>query len=313
MNGEDLRFLAERATTLDDRSAVRLEEVHDRITVARRRRTVSALAGAACLVVALVVGIQVVTGGRDNASPDPAPTPSPAPDQAATQPEVGTCWNVPPRLLVADYWFDDSARVPCTEPHTTETAQVLELSAPTIAQAKQEGGDLCRDYVLNYVGVDGQRWIPWGSVMYLPSKAQVADGASWLRCDVVFLADWDYDSRIRTVSVAAEGLADDPPEDLWACLDQPLSKDQPFVPCDRPHAYEATMTVAGFPPPVVEYPSAAELEAATQEQCRAAVPDAYADVEVTAWWDPPAVFRELGTVAGICFMYHADGTPMPPR
>ena len=42
------------------------------------------------------------------------------------------------RFVVTDYWFDDSARVPCTEPHTTETAQVLELSAPTIAEAKQE-------------------------------------------------------------------------------------------------------------------------------------------------------------------------------
>ena len=248
MNGEDLRFLAERATTLDDRTAVRLEEVHDRITVARRRRTVSALAGAACLVVALVVGIQVVTGGRNNASPDPAPTPSPAPDLAATRPEPGTCWNVPAELATnEDYWFDDSARVPCTEPHTTETAQVLELSAPTIAEAKQDGGDLCREYVRAYLGIDDQSWIPWASTFYLPSKAEIADGASWLRCDVVFPESWDFENRVRTVSVAAEGLADDPPDDLWACLDQPLSVDQPFVPCDRPHAYEATGTARVVP------------------------------------------------------------------
>ena len=88
--------------------------------------------------------------------------------------------------------------------------------------------------------------------------------------------------------------------------------DQPFVPCDRPHTYEATGTLGLFQQ-VEQYPAAAELEAATQEQCRAGVPEGYADVEVTAYWDPPASFRQLGQVAGICFMHHADGTPMPPR
>ena len=35
------------------------------------------------------------------------------------------------------YWFDDSARVPCTEPHTTETVIAFSLPEPTIAEAEK--------------------------------------------------------------------------------------------------------------------------------------------------------------------------------
>ena len=312
MNGEDLKFLASRASTLEDRTAVRVEELHDRIAVARRRRTASALVGAACVVVALIVAIQVVTGARNNASPDPLPTPSPAPNLSTVQPVPGTCWNVPARLLSTKktLWFDDSTRVPCTEPHTTETAQVVELSAATIAEARREGNDLCRTYVIDYLGVDDQSWIPWGFEYFLPSQDEVSEGASWVRCDALFLETWAYDAGVRTVAMSAEGIADDPPAELWACLDQPVSEDQPFVPCDQPHALEATGTLGTLEG---EYPSPAELEAATQQQCREGVPEGYAGVEVTAGWDPPAIMEQYGAIAGVCFMYHADGTPMPPR
>jgi hypothetical protein len=312
MNGEDLKFLAERASTLEDRTPVRLEEIHGRIAVAHRRRVVGTLAGAACLVVALVVALQIVTRAPGDSSPEPAP--NPLPERSGTMPEPGTCWNVPPESAVSeDYWFDDSAQVSCTDPHTTETAQVLELTEPTIAEAEDEAV-LCGEYVRTYVGVDFQSWVPWGGSAFLPSKEQIADGASWLRCDVVFPgAGWDYDP-VRTITVPVEGLADDPPGDFWACFDEPPSttSKSPFVPCDRPHAYEETGTLASFLR-LNEYPSAAELAAAAREQCREGVPEGYPDVALTAVWDPRDAFRPGAEVAGACFMYRADGTPLPAR
>ncbi len=62
-----------------------------------------------------------------------------------------------------DYWFDDSEQVPCTEPHTTQTAQVVQLSEPTVAAAKKEADDLCWDYARTYIGLDPQNWVPWGT------------------------------------------------------------------------------------------------------------------------------------------------------
>ena len=47
MNTDDLRALASRADPVEGRSTTRLTEVHDRIRVARRRRTATAGAGAA--------------------------------------------------------------------------------------------------------------------------------------------------------------------------------------------------------------------------------------------------------------------------
>ena len=66
-------------------------------------------------------------------------------DHAA--PDDGTCWTVPADDAVdPDYWFDDSSKVSCTEPHTTETVSVLRLTNPTIAEAKEMAGR-CRDEV----------------------------------------------------------------------------------------------------------------------------------------------------------------------
>jgi hypothetical protein len=313
MNGEDLKFLADRASTLEDRTGVRVEQVHDRIVATRRRRTVTALGGAVCLVIALVVSIQVVGGSSNRTSPEPAPSPTsnPAPG-AATLPEPGTCWNVPPAdALDPDYWFDKSDQVSCTEPHTTETAQAVELTEATIAEAS-EASDLCWDYVRIYVGVDALSWVPWWWAAYMPSKEEVAHGAAWLRCDVVFPDKWDT-IGIRATTVSAAGLADDPPAEFWACLDEPpTTQNQPFVPCDRPHAYEETGTIVFFEGPA-EFPSAAELDAAVRSQCRAAVPDGYADVDLTGYWPPSSAWVAGSEIDGVCWMYHADGTPMPPR
>ena len=107
-------------------------------------------------------------------------------DHAA--PDDRTCWTVPADDAVDDdYWFDDSFKVSCTEPHTTETVSVHQLTNPTVAEAKEMAGR-CREEVIAYLGVSPDHWVHWGVRGFLPSRQEIADGASWVRCDAVFPA-----------------------------------------------------------------------------------------------------------------------------
>jgi len=250
-------------------------------------------------------------------STDPERQLGESPEAAAGgTPEVGTCWAVPAASAFdAQYWFDDSARVPCTEPHTTQTALAVPLAEPTIAAAKERVGERaggCWDVVRRYVGIDEEDWIPWGYAAYLPSKEEIANGASWVRCDAVFPETLAYHGA-RTITVPAAGLARDAPGDFWACLDQPPTQtEQPFVPCDQPHSYEQTGKLAILHG-LDQYPSATELAAEARRQCRPGVPAGYEDVSVTAGWDPRSVLKDGSSIAGSCFMFNADGQPLPAR
>ena len=241
---------------------------------------------------------------------------STAEDAEGAEPAVGTCWAVPPDdLVTSDYLFDDSPTVPCTEPHTTETVQVLQLTDLTVSEAISEAiteAAACWDRVRVHVGVDADHWVPWNFAVVLPSREQMADGASWLRCDAVFPADWGFGSA-RTTTFPAAGVAIDPPDELWACLDEhPKRSKQPFVPCDQPHRYEQTGTLAILDD-LDEYPQPAELAAAARRQCAYAVHAENGDVSVTARWDPPEVLQGSTSIAGACFMFYKNGQPLPPR
>ena len=273
------------------------------------------LAAAAAALSMAFAGCEGSADPEDQAAESAEATESAEGSTAAAEPEPGpgTCWTVPAASAVDPrYWYDDSSQVPCTEPHTTETAQVLNLTEPTIAEAKELGLDLCWEYARTYIGIDPASWVPWGYAVFLPSKQEIANGASWIRCDAVFPETWDFGS-VRTTTVAAQGLADDPPADFWACFDEPPTKaEQPFVPCDQPHAYEQTGTLAILDD-LAQYPTAAALATETRRQCRQGVPAERPDVSVTAAWDPRANFERNTSVAGACFIFRADGQPLPAR
>lgn len=251
-----------------------------------------------------------------------ADTRSPAPDQrrrtevmvdVETGPLQGTCWDVPPvDAGDPDYWHDDSPRVPCDKPHTTQTVRVFSLEEPTAA-AVMERSNSCHRYARLYVGADIKTWVPWLAVMFLPSEEQIANGASWARCDAAFPSRWEF-GRPRTTTGSAVLIADDPSPELWACLDQhPTKRDQPLVPCDEPHAYQQTGQQAHLDE-VMTYPPPARLAAETRAQCAASVPDEYeGNVELIASWDPPERFQKGTDMYGACFISLKNGEPLPPR
>ena len=83
MNGEDLKFLANRAETVRGRPDERLAEVHARIRSTRRRRAAEAAAATSAAVLALVIGIAVLTGptGHDTNNGPLPPAHSGTPDE----------------------------------------------------------------------------------------------------------------------------------------------------------------------------------------------------------------------------------------
>jgi hypothetical protein len=106
----------------------------------------------------------------------------------------------------------------------------------------------------------------------------------------------------------------DPPPDLWTCLDErPNKPKQPLVPCDQPHRYEQTGTLATLTH-LDQYPPPAELEATAQRQCAFGVPEAGENVGFTARWDPRSALRDGIRIDGACSMFDKAGRPLaPPR
>ena len=75
---ENLKVLAERASSIDGRPAERLDEVHERIAHARRRRQIGAVAAAVVAVVlALTAGVGLLALTRTDDTPPATPAPRP--------------------------------------------------------------------------------------------------------------------------------------------------------------------------------------------------------------------------------------------
>jgi hypothetical protein len=262
----------------------------------------------AATMVALFLPLSGCGSGDDHSTAQP-----PTSRSSPAQPAVGTCWAVPAKdANDPNHWFDDSPTVPCHKSHNTETVSVPILTKATVAEAKKMANDVCWNAVRTYLGVDPEHWVPWGVGISLPSRKQIADGASWMRCDAIFPADWNF-SSIRSTVGSADGVAVNPPADFWACLNKdPKESKQPFVPCDQPHVYEETETLA-----ILEglhhYPSPATLAAEAQRQCSHAVHGEGGNVAVTARWDPRSSLGERGQIAGSCFIFNKTGAPLAPR
>lgn len=322
MNGDELRALAERSRALEDRTQGRLLDVHARIAVARRRRrsTITLLSAASVLAVVALTLVLIDTdlGGG---SPDPAPAPTPSPsfsldpspasNAAVHRPAEGTCWAVPADLVAyGKHWHDDSPQVPCRKQHTTETVAVLALAEPTAQEAEKRAVDMCREYARLYMSVDQRSWIPWGMAAFLPSEEQIADGASWIRCDATLPDLTTTDDVARVVTGSVKGVADAPPPESWACTDVLPSPSVPAVPCDRPHAYEQTGRLALLGR-LDEYPTKQQRETAAV-QCESGISRRLRGYPIDIAWDSPDDFVPNGDVAGVCFV-HDPGGSLPPR
>ncbi|WP_159083741.1 septum formation family protein [Nocardioides terrigena] len=262
--------------------------------------------------VALLTTLAVLYGcSQDAASPseEPAGPEDQESGVVSDAPVSGTCWTAPEEAFAFDFYFDDlSQEVPCDEPHTTQTVSVLELDSPTPRNADR-WGDWCVDQVSAYVNIRTEHWVPFSALLYLPSKEQVADGASWLRCDSGFPTNF-ASTDMQRVDFTHKNAAQDHAEQLQACLDRPPTvTDQSLVDCAAPHAYESTGRVAALTG-LSAFPSAGQLRRA-ERQCREGLPPEQSspDFETVASWDAKEQFQS-GRYFGVCFVHRTDGSPM---
>ena len=275
---------------------------------------------AAALTAVLAIALGGCSDGDSDKQADPS-TGSSAANPTASEsnadaglvgaPEIGTCWQVPPaKAGDEEYWFDGSPQVPCTERHTTQTVAVYSLDEPTPKLVMEEGGHACGAEARTFIGTAD--WVPWRSLYFLPSRDQVASGASWVRCDVSFAAQ-TAGARPVWRRGSAEEVVLRRPEEVWGCLDkfpQQPTRPQPFVPCDKPHTYEATgheLLLEDFD----TYPSPRQLRAAAAEcQFDHRNPD-YKGLTGRALWRPPNEVFD-GYLFGSCWASRPDGQDVPP-
>ena len=286
------------------------------------RHAVGGVLQAAAVTAALALTPVACSDGDSGKQADPGPsTSSRAADPTASEsnadaglvgaPEIGTCWQVPPvKAGDEEYRFDGSPQAPCTERHTTQTVAVYPLDKPTPKLASKEDR-ACAEEVLAFIGASDWVPVPGKFPMFLPSRDQVASGASWVRCDVAF-ASLTAGPRPVWRRGSAEEVLLRRPEEVWACLDklpQQPTRPQPFVPCDQPHKYEATGH--GLVLYLDTYPTPRKLRTAAAEcQFDHRDPD-YKGLTLQALWQPPnEVFG--GNLLGSCWASRPDGQDLPP-
>ena len=189
------------------------------------------------------------------------------------RPSVGEC-RAPIAVEDREGMLDDRPVVPCDEPHGSETTAVLDLppsfddldrdAAAVELAGEVEGvdGNACRDAGADWLGhqfrveVDTIRavvavgWHP-----SLPDAEAWADGARWLRCEVVLEPFADRPPAATTASL--RGAASDPrrlpPPELRRCRFGSDGRNEQ-VPCDELHTHEEVVeiVVVGLDPALFE-------------------------------------------------------------
>lgn len=146
----------------------------------------------------------------DSSKPDKATAPSPT-QTAAPAPGADACYQ----LVAADVdrAHNESTPVPCTSRHTSQTYVVDTLAAATIGDPQDIDGDAllaaaeqrCRSALPEQVGGSAKDralsrvTFAW----FVPSEAEIAKGADWVRCDVVASRD---DTDLATLPRSSKDL-----------------------------------------------------------------------------------------------------------
>ena len=153
-----------------------------------------------------------------------------------------------------------------------------------------------------FLGVDLDHWVPWQALVFLPSKAQVAKGASWVRCDVGIPARTQGTQQLAFTR-SVEGAALDPPAGSVGvhppvpCIQR---APQPWHECAADHRYEATGTLVQLAG-LTRYPSRAQLERRGTRLCRQRLTAHQRSHGLTALaaWDPPRRTRRRPAGRGL--------------
>jgi putative regulator of septum formation len=235
----------------------------------------------------------------------------PSEDGLSAAPTVGTCWAIPAdQVFDQSRQHDDSPVVTCDRRHDAETVAVWQDLPPTYSQVVATYDQLCRQTAKDYVGRNDTHWVPLDIRLFVPDRDQQQHGSAYTRCDVISPADLTF-ARPRWLTSSVRHAVPQHDTALWACTDQTPSivHPVPFVPCDRPHRFEATGRL--LVEQTTKMPTRRRL-ATVARRCGRGLPQAQLtpDSTIQAVWDGEV---RNNLLVGLCWWSHADHTPLPPR
>ncbi len=226
------------------------------------------------MVRAFVVTLTIVTlafvGGCDVSQlrpgkPEPKPGATSAGPAHVAKPKVGECHNLTFKDIAAP--SDTKKPVDCSDKHTTRTIAVVTAPAAAtrgsnIAQAYAVG-KACGPALSKTLGADAETRAKtlYSLAWFMPTKAQKAKGANWMRCDVT-LTD---QRRAYALEEDTPFLDDDPEDKERVCgrINPDNHDDWEIVPCTVKHQFVPRKYI-----PVEKGTSFKDAEVEAEKACR---------------------------------------------
>ena len=269
------------------------------------------------LILVLCVGC---SNDPEDSSQAGSASPSPDASQAANvpaPPEVGQCRNTPDSNLDDDDWVDDTPVVDCSETHTLQTVEVIDIDEELTVELLEELADTC-DTLQAWDYLDSPAWPERATynlmfAAYGPTPEQQEAGQSWMRCDVGIPSKSECCRPLAPQTESVEGAMGEDPARFQLCIAKRPDPDrsQPLVSCAEPHRAELIQKL--MERDASEYPSASELEKTGQARCGDLVTDRDdADqLVLTPVWQPEEEWPG-GTLYGWCWIQRETGL-LPAR
>ncbi len=213
---------------------------------------------AAALVVTALTG---ACRGDDKRAPETTRAPT-ASSAAFVTPKVGECRG-PITVEIRQADSDPRPTVPCDGPHGSETAFVDALPAQAVAFSYDQAAalrqdspemtatlDRCAEETDRYVGLspiagtDAVRQINLVQPWFIPSAAEWAKGARWIRCDVSPVLDGQQE-RATNERLRGLGTRDPLPVAWRTChkdgAELPADSFQGYLSCEQAHEGEVIL------------------------------------------------------------------------
>ncbi|HUQ00791.1 MAG TPA: septum formation family protein [Aeromicrobium sp.] len=207
------------------------------------------------LIAATAAGLMLVAGCGPRPAEHARSAPTSAKPSATTsapaylaEPKVGECHDLSLKAIAAA--SDTKKPVPCTAKHTTQTVAVV-TAPPEAGKGSQDArgfavGAACGDGFKKVVGGDSKTRAKslYSLAWFMPTKAQRARGAKWMRCDVTL-----SDERHAYPLSGKVPLLDDGAKkgEIRCGRLRPGSGTWEFVPCTTRHQFKPDKLIEAEP------------------------------------------------------------------
>lgn len=252
------------------------------------------------------------TSEPSSATPPTAPPTTVAPTPVvADRPRVGNCYDTGKAAFQQAQ--DGSDAVSCQSRHTAETFAVFEVRPdPGTAQINRVGRT-CNARFKQYVG--GSPTVSkLGLTVMLPGSEQTAAGQTWIRCDVIELANYNGKGGLPRTGSVKGALDGQVPLALRGCVRHWPKVDQPvhFTSCQQRHQAELIPESLNLGSPDAKYPGQASVTADSKLFCRNTVQSYVPEAQNFYYYFPKLEGWQSGTRETTCWALDRFGDGLPP-